>query len=161
MARYLVTGVAGFIASRVAEMLLDDGHTVHGVDNMNDAYDVRMKEYRLGRLEGRSGFSFDKLDIADSQAVNEMAEKVEIFDAVINLAARAGVRKSVENPWLYVETNEIGTSWNFAASGISRNLSWHPPPASTADMRPYQPPKMRRVANPCSLMQRVKKPQRS
>jgi UDP-glucuronate 4-epimerase len=109
MARYLVTGVAGFIASRVAEMLLDDGHTVHGVDNMNDAYDVRMKEYRLGKLEGRSGFSFDKLDIADSQAVNEMAEKVEIFDAVINLAARAGVRKSVENPWLYVETNEIGT----------------------------------------------------
>ena len=58
MAHYLVTGVAGFIASRVAEMMLDDGHTVHGVDNMNDAYDVRMKEYRLRKLDGRDGFSF-------------------------------------------------------------------------------------------------------
>jgi UDP-glucuronate 4-epimerase len=109
MAHYLVTGVAGFIASRVAEMLLEDGHTVHGVDNMNDAYDVRMKEYRLGKLDGRDGFRFDRLDIADSRAVNEMAEKAESFDAVINLAARAGVRTSIENPWLYVETNEVGT----------------------------------------------------
>ncbi|MEK6256515.1 MAG: NAD-dependent epimerase/dehydratase family protein, partial [Chloroflexota bacterium] len=53
MANYIVTGVAGFIASRVAEMLLDDGHTVYGVDNLNDAYDVRMKEHRLGKLIGR------------------------------------------------------------------------------------------------------------
>jgi len=58
MAKYLVTGAAGFIANRVAEMLLDEGHSVIGVDNMNDAYDVRMKEYRLGNLSHRPGFHF-------------------------------------------------------------------------------------------------------
>ena len=58
MAHYLLTGVAGFIAARVAEMLLDEDHTVAGVDNLNDAYDVRMKEYRLERLRSRQGFTF-------------------------------------------------------------------------------------------------------
>jgi len=62
---YLVTGAAGFIASSVIEMLLHAGHSVVGVDNMNDAYDVRMKEYRLKKLEGRPGFSFHRLDIAE------------------------------------------------------------------------------------------------
>ena len=109
MANYLVTGVAGFIAARVAEMLLDDGHAVVGVDNMNDAYDVRMKEYRLGRLQGRPGFTFQKMDIADRQAVAALGDKSQRFDAVINLAARAGVRASVENPWIYVDTNITGT----------------------------------------------------
>jgi nucleoside-diphosphate-sugar epimerase len=105
MANYLVTGAAGFIASRVSEMLLSQGHTVTGVDNLNDAYDVRMKEYRLRKLQARPGFTFQKLDISDRGVV----EKLPAFEAVINLAARAGVRASVENPWAFVETNIVGT----------------------------------------------------
>jgi len=110
MSNYLVTGVAGFIASRVAEMLLDAGHTVTGLDNMNDAYDVRVKEYRLKRLLNRQGFSFHRLDIADREAINQQpAINHQQFDAVFNLAARAGVRQSLENPWVYVDTNMTGT----------------------------------------------------
>ncbi len=107
MATYLVTGAAGFIASRVAEMLLDAGHTVVGVDNLNDAYDQRLKTYRLKRLQGREGFTFHPMDITDKDAVFALGESTR-FDAVINLAARAGVRASVENPWVYIETNTTG-----------------------------------------------------
>jgi UDP-glucuronate 4-epimerase len=110
MANYLVTGAAGFIASRVAEMLLDAGHTVTGLDNLNDAYDVRVKEYRLKRLQNRHGFSFHRLDIADRKAVDQLPiNNHQQFDAVFNLAARAGVRQSLENPWVYVDTNMTGT----------------------------------------------------
>jgi UDP-glucuronate 4-epimerase len=107
MGHYFVTGAAGFIASRVAELLIDDGHTVVGVDNMNDAYDVRMKEYRLRKLQAIPGFTFHKLDISDKSIVERF--KNDKFDAVINLAARAGVRSSVENPWVYLESNVTGT----------------------------------------------------
>jgi UDP-glucuronate 4-epimerase len=107
MAQYLVTGAAGFIASRVTEMLLEAGHQVVGVDNVNDAYDVRMKEYRLEKLTGRPGFTFFRLDISDRKAL-ELLRPLS-FDAVINLAARAGVRQSVENPWVYIDTNITGT----------------------------------------------------
>ena len=65
MSNYLVTGVAGFIGARVAEMLTEQGHTVVGVDNLNNAYDVRMKEYRLKRLQARPGFTFIRADISD------------------------------------------------------------------------------------------------
>jgi len=109
MANYLITGAAGFIASCIAEMLLDMGHTVVGVDNMNDAYDVRIKEHRLEQLQVRDGFRFHRLDISDWGAVERLASSGEQFDAVINLAARAGVRASVENPWVYVNTNVTGT----------------------------------------------------
>lgn len=105
MANYLVTGTAGFIGGRVAEMLIEQGHTVTGVDNLNDAYDVRMKEYRLRHLQTLPGFSFLRLDISDRAAV----EGLPAFDAVINLAARAGVRASAENPWIFVQTNVLGT----------------------------------------------------
>jgi nucleoside-diphosphate-sugar epimerase len=105
MANYLVTGAVGFIGSRVSEMLIDQGHTVSGVDNMNDAYDIRMKEHRLRKLQVLPGFNFQKLDISDRAAV----EKLPAFEAVINLAARAGVRASVENPWAFLQTNVIGT----------------------------------------------------
>jgi nucleoside-diphosphate-sugar epimerase len=108
MARYLVTGVAGFIGSRTAEILLEAGHQLVGVDDLNDAYDVRLKEYRLEQLRGRSGFRFERLDIADRSAVAAAAFQGESFDGVINLAARAGVRTSVENPWVYVGTNVTG-----------------------------------------------------
>jgi nucleoside-diphosphate-sugar epimerase len=106
MANYLVTGAAGFIAAKVSEMLLDQGHTVTGVDNMNDAYDVRMKEYRLKLLQAMPGFSFHKLDISERSILDHF--KSDKFEAVINLAARAGVRASTENPWIYVDTNVTG-----------------------------------------------------
>ena len=105
MSHYFVTGAAGFIGSRVSEMLIEQGHAVTGVDNLNDAYDVRMKEYRLHKLQALPGFTFQKLDISDRGSI----ERLPAFEAVINLAARAGVRASVENPWLYYETNVTGT----------------------------------------------------
>lgn len=115
MSTYLVTGVAGFIAARIAEMLLEGGNTVVGVDNLNDAYDVRMKEYRLGRLQAHPNFSFHRLDISDRQVIDQLGKEASrtsdgaLFDAIFNLAARAGVRQSVENPWVYVDTNITGT----------------------------------------------------
>ncbi|MCX6037884.1 MAG: NAD-dependent epimerase/dehydratase family protein [Chloroflexi bacterium] len=105
MANYLITGVAGFIGSRLTEMLIEQGHIVTGVDNMNHAYDVRMKEYRLRKFQSLKGFNFQKLDISDRAAV----ETLPAFDAIINLAARAGVRDSIEDPWAFMETNLTGT----------------------------------------------------
>jgi UDP-glucuronate 4-epimerase len=105
MSNYLVTGAAGFIGSRLSEMLLEQGHTVMGVDNLNNAYDVHMKEYRLLKLQSLSGFTFLKLDISDPAGVAALGE----FDAIVNLAARAGVRASVENPRAFYETNLTGT----------------------------------------------------
>jgi nucleoside-diphosphate-sugar epimerase len=115
MAKYLITGVAGFIAARVAEMLLDAGHAVVGIDNLNNAYDVRVKEYRLEKLQGYPGFQFQQLDISERDdmeslfAKENQQEGERKFAAVINLAARAGVRQSVANPWIYVDTNITGT----------------------------------------------------
>lgn len=107
MAHYLVTGAAGFIGARTAEMLIQDGHTVVGVDNVNDAYDPQMKEYRLKRLNALPGFTFHRLDISDKAIIDQF--KAEKFEAVINLAARAGVRYSVTDPWVFVQTNMVGT----------------------------------------------------
>jgi UDP-glucuronate 4-epimerase len=113
MANYLVTGAAGFIGSRVSELLLEEGHTVIGCDNLNTAYDVRIKNWRLDRLKKRSNFRFVLTDIStwDNLAeLNQTAEGQKIaLDAVINLAARAGVRQSVLDPWAYFETNTTGT----------------------------------------------------
>ncbi len=128
MATLLVTGCAGFIAARVTELLLGEGHTVIGIDNLNDAYDVRLKQWRLARLEGAPGFTFQKIDITDQPALRELflgearsggsgSQRRESgsggrdlgFDAVLNLAARAGVRQSVGDPWIYFETNVTGT----------------------------------------------------
>jgi UDP-glucuronate 4-epimerase len=88
MANYLVTGAAGFIGARTAELLLQDGHTVVGIDNVNDAYDPHIKEYRLKRLQALKGFTFHKLDISDKSIIAQF--KGQNFDAVINLAARGG-----------------------------------------------------------------------
>ncbi len=109
MGHYLVTGTAGFIGSRVAELLLADGHSVVGVDNLCDAYDIRMKQWRLNQLTGQPGFVFHQVDIVDREALGRLWTATARFDGVINLAARAGVRPSVENPWIYYETNVIGT----------------------------------------------------
>ncbi len=114
MATYLVTGCAGFIGAKLAEFLLSDGHTVWGLDNLNDAYDVRLKQWRLDQLNGKCGFTFYNLDICNRKGLGELfgakfKSGKSKFDAVINLAARAGVRQSVENPWIYFETNVTGT----------------------------------------------------
>ena len=108
MAHYLLTGAAGFIGARTAELLLDAGHRVVGVDDVNDAYDPRVKRHRLARLL-RPSFRFHELDIAKRGALETAPFGDEPFDAVLNLAARAGVRASVENPWVYVDTNVTGT----------------------------------------------------
>jgi len=110
MSNYLVSGAAGFIGASVVETLLKQGNTVVGVDNMNHAYDVRMKEYRLRRLQGQVGFTFCLADISERETLQRHAEiEQQTFDAVINLAARAGVRQSMEDPWVYVATNTTGT----------------------------------------------------
>ncbi len=107
MAHYLVTGAAGFIGARTSEMLLEQGHSVVGIDNMNDAYDPRMKEYRLRRLQANKGFSFHKADISEKPVIDLFRN--DKFDGVVHLAARAGVRFSVENPWVFLESNVLGT----------------------------------------------------
>jgi UDP-glucuronate 4-epimerase len=109
MSRYLVSGAAGFIASRVAEMLTARGDSVVGVDNLNDAYDVRMKEYRLKKLNNLPGFEFHKMDISERGQVEALDASLGHIDGVINLAARAGVRSSLEDPWVYYGTNVTGT----------------------------------------------------
>ena len=108
VAKYFVTGAAGFIASKVTEQLLDRGDEVVSVDNMNDAYDVRLKEWRLARLRDREGFHFTLADIADYDAMARVFKEHRI-DGVLNMAARAGVRQSVENPQVYVDSNVTGT----------------------------------------------------
>jgi UDP-glucuronate 4-epimerase len=110
--KYLVTGAAGFIASQVCLELLEGGHRVVGVDNLNDYYDVRLKDWRLAQLSEHSNaenFSFQKLDIEDQEGLKKLFKKEDEFDAVLNLAARAGVRYSMENPHVYLSTNTEGT----------------------------------------------------
>jgi UDP-glucuronate 4-epimerase len=107
--RYLVTGAAGFIGSKVAELLLADGHEVVGADNLNDAYDVRLKHWRLNRIAQHPAFQFVHMDLTDRAATHALFAGGARFDAVINLAARAGVRPSVENPWIYNASNNDAT----------------------------------------------------
>lgn len=107
MSKVLVTGAAGFIASQVCDLLLGQGVEVVGVDNMNDYYDVRLKEHRLEKLRALNGFQFEKLDIENLSAVQELFRKHQ-FEVVYNLAARAGVRASMENPFVYMSTNAMG-----------------------------------------------------
>jgi UDP-glucuronate 4-epimerase len=107
--RILATGVAGFIGSRVAELLVEQGHEVCGVDNMCAAYDIRLKEHRLERVRGLVGLDFRLCDISDNSAISAIWHECGPFDAVVNLAARAGVRQSVKDPWVYVSTNVVGT----------------------------------------------------
>lgn len=108
MAKYLVTGAAGFIGSRVSEMLIAEGNQVVGVDNLNDAYDVRLKHRRLAGLTPQPNFSFHTLDICDQPAMERLFAGQGPFAAVINLAARAGVRYSVEDPQAFYQTNIMG-----------------------------------------------------
>lgn len=106
--KILVTGCAGFIAARVCKFLLESGESVFGIDNMNDYYDVRLKNWRLKQLKKYCNFEFKKIDIEDKKKLASIFAENK-FSAVINLAARAGVRYSMENPQIYMTTNAMGT----------------------------------------------------
>ena len=103
----MITGVAGFIGSTLAMRLLDRGDRVYGIDNMSDYYDVSLKEARLARFMDHPNFRFERLDIADRAGVKRLFEENR-FDAVMNLAAQAGVRYSIENPASYIDANLVG-----------------------------------------------------
>lgn len=107
MARVLVTGAAGFIGFHVAARLLDRGDEVVGLDNLNDYYEVSLKEARLKLLEGRPGFRFVRADLADRQAIEGVFAGASP-EYVVNLAAQAGVRYSLTNPHAYIESNIVG-----------------------------------------------------
>jgi len=108
MNNILVTGCAGFIGWKVSQKLLEMDKKVIGIDNMNNYYDPTLKEWRLNTLKGYSTFSFYKLDIANYKKLKELIANNKI-DTIINLAARAGVRTSLEDPWIYLDTNTKGT----------------------------------------------------
>jgi UDP-glucuronate 4-epimerase len=105
--KILVTGAAGFIGSHTAYRLLERGDTIVGLDNLNDYYDVSLKDARLARLAGKPAFSFARLDLADRAGMAALFER-EKFDRVIHLAAQAGVRYSLKNPYAYVDSNLVG-----------------------------------------------------
>ena len=104
----LITGSSGFIGSKVCEMLLEAGERVVGIDNMNDYYDVRLKEYRLNQLLKYPGFKFYHADIENLNELRLIFSDFQ-FRTVFNLAARAGIRYSIVNPWVYFKTNVEGT----------------------------------------------------
>jgi UDP-glucuronate 4-epimerase len=151
MGNYLVTGAAGFIGARTSELLIKDGHTVAGIDNLNEAYDPRMKAYRLKRLQSLDGFSFHKLDISDKSTIDRFQDQK--FDGIINLAARAGVRASVDNPWIFVDSNVTGTlnmleicrqtgTPKFVVASTSSIYGSNPPyptPETASSSEPLQP----------------------
>ena len=104
----LVTGAAGFIGSSVSRTLLARGERVIGIDNLNDYYDVDLKEARLARLSSHRAFVFEKLDISDRESILEIGNKYRDITGIINLAAQAGVRHSLTNPYIYVQSNVMG-----------------------------------------------------
>ncbi|MEY3065560.1 MAG: hypothetical protein RLZZ532_2352 [Cyanobacteriota bacterium] len=107
MANLLVTGVAGFVGFHLCQRLLDRRDTIIGIDNLNNYYDVSLKQARLEQLKNRSGFSFKKLDLADREGINQLFAQGN-FEQVAHLAAQAGVRYSLKNPYAYIDSNLVG-----------------------------------------------------
>lgn len=107
MQTILVTGAAGFIGFHLSERLLNDGHRVIGMDNLNGYYDVTLKQNRLAQLTNRENFTFHQLDLADRSGMEQLFEEYK-FDVVVNLGAQAGVRYSLQNPRAYIDSNISG-----------------------------------------------------
>ena len=103
----LITGAAGFIGFHLSKKLLGRGDEVIGLDNLNDYYDVSLKEARLAQLKDKAGFKFYRMDLADREGIARLFA-AERLQRVVNMAAQAGVRYSIENPHAYVETNLVG-----------------------------------------------------
>jgi UDP-glucuronate 4-epimerase len=152
--RILLTGGCGFIGWHVSRRLLEEGHEVVALDNMNDAYDVRLKEWRLAQMRDLPHFSFSLCDVSDLSALSERWSRRGPFDAVVDLAARAGVRQSLEDPWVYLQTNATGTlnllelcrrsgtrKFVLASSssvyGISKKLPYSEDQPTTTPISPY------------------------
>src|ERR1700742_4616902 len=106
MANVLVTGCAGFIGFHVASRLVQAGNSVLGIDNLNDYYDVSLKEARLGPLAGKQNFHFQRVDSAERKAMEGLF-RISSIDFVVHLAAQAGVRYSLANPAAYIESNLV------------------------------------------------------
>jgi UDP-glucuronate 4-epimerase len=119
----LLTGAAGFIGFHVAKELLQRGDRVLGIDNLNEYYDVRLKKARLAKLRDFSGFSFVKLDVADRAGILDLVERHRDLRSIIHLAAQAGVRYSLENPYAYIEANVLGTLVMLEAARRIDNLT--------------------------------------
>ena len=107
MEKILITGAAGFVGFHLTNLLVEKGYHIIGIDNMNDYYDIRLKEGRLDIMKKHENFTFYKMDLKDKESIDHLFEKYR-FDYVINLAAQAGVRYSIENPYAYVDSNLIG-----------------------------------------------------
>ena len=107
MEKILVTGSSGFIGMHLCRNLLDDGYSICGIDNMNDYYDLSLKEARLNQLSDYNNFTFNKIDISNLQDVERVFNKFKP-EKVVNLAAQAGVRYSIENPHAYIQSNVVG-----------------------------------------------------
>jgi len=115
----LLTGAAGFIGYHVAEALLARGERVIGLDNLNAYYDVRLKQARLARLQGRAGFAFHRIDLADRAAMAGLAAAHPQISRIVHLAAQAGVRHSLQDPYAYVASNVLG---HLAVLELARHL---------------------------------------
>ena len=104
----LVTGAAGFIGFHVSQSLLNTGHKVLGIDNLNDYYDVNLKKNRLRQLTNNCNFNFHKIDISDSSKMQSLTKQYQDIEYIVHLAAQAGVRYSIDNPHIYADSNIVG-----------------------------------------------------